>query len=273
MRLTLAFIMLLGVLAIAPALARSQTPASAGQSTAPGAQATAQGARRIAPKSGHCQQSAAQTQRSKEPPAPAASKAQTVILNECDHRDPYQAAAQPNRHQRHRMPGNQMQDQKINKLVAPPMQQLPGVEIDQAGATGTETDVTIRGSTAAQTLTLIDGVDVNTGSTGGFDFATLTTDNIEQVEVVRGSGGALYGSSAIGGVVNVISKQGQGAPQFQPVVGGRQSRHRAAGLHRQRRAEQSRLVPDRFHINRPRAFARSTTATTISPARCAWTTS
>ncbi|HEY2106809.1 MAG TPA: TonB-dependent receptor [Candidatus Binataceae bacterium] len=111
------------------------------------------------------------------------------------------------------MPGSQMQDQKLG-LVAPAMQQLPGVEVNQAGSAGTQTDVTIRGSTAAQTLILIDGVDVNTASTGAFDFSTITSDNIEQVEVVRGSGGALYGSQAIGGVVNVISKQGEGAPQF-----------------------------------------------------------
>jgi vitamin B12 transporter len=111
------------------------------------------------------------------------------------------------------MPGSQMQDQKLG-LVAPAMQQLPGVEVNQAGSPGTETDVTIRGSTAAQTLILIDGVNVNTSSTGGFDFSTITTDNVQQVEVVRGSGGALYGSQAIGGVVNVISKRGEGAPHF-----------------------------------------------------------
>ncbi len=111
------------------------------------------------------------------------------------------------------MEGSQMQDQKLG-LVAPAMQQLPGVEVNQAGSPGTITDVTIRGSTAAQTLVLIDGVDVNTVSTGGFDFSTVTTDNVERVEVVRGSGGALYGSQAIGGVVNVITKRGEGAPHF-----------------------------------------------------------
>jgi vitamin B12 transporter len=111
------------------------------------------------------------------------------------------------------MSGDQMQDQKLG-VVSPAMQQLPGVEVNQAGSPGTVTDVTIRGSTAAQTLILIDGVDVNTTSTGGFDFSTITTDNVQQVEVVRGSGGALYGTQAIGGVVNVISKQGEGPAKF-----------------------------------------------------------
>jgi len=111
------------------------------------------------------------------------------------------------------MPGAQMQDQKLG-LVAPALQQLPGVEVNQAGSPGTETDVSIRGATAAQTLVLVDGVNVNTVSSSGFDFSTITTDNIDRVEVVRGSGGALYGSQAIGGVINVISKQGEGPPQF-----------------------------------------------------------
>ena len=88
------------------------------------------------------------------------------------------------------MTGEQMQNQKLG-VVAPAMQQLPGVEVNQAGSPGTVTDVTIRGSTAAQTLVLIDGVDVNTASTGGFDFSIIPTDNVQQVEVVRGSGGAL----------------------------------------------------------------------------------
>jgi vitamin B12 transporter len=214
MRLTLAFIMLLGVLAIAPALARSQTPASAGQSTAPVAQATARGPEESRQKAGTVTQSAAQTHAVPRSRAPAASKGKPVKLNEVvitatRIRQPLSEIGTSVSV----MPGSQMQDQKLG-LVAPAMQQLPGVEIDQAGSTGTQTDVTIRGSTAAQTLVLIDGVDVNTGSTGGFDFSTITTDNIEQVEVVRGSGGALYGSQAIGGVVNVISKQGQGAPRF-----------------------------------------------------------
>src|SRR5579875_1207827 len=127
------------------------------------------------------------------------------------------------------MPGSQMQDQKLG-VVAPALQQLPGVEVNQAGSPGTQTDVTIRGSTAAQTLVLIDGVDVNTGSTGGFDFSTITTDNVEQVEVVRGSGGALYGSQAIGGVVNVISKQGEGAPHFSLLSeGGNRGTERQVG--------------------------------------------
>ncbi len=87
---------------------------------------------------------------------------------------------------------------------------MPGVEINQSGSAGNETDVSIRGSSAAETLILMDGVDVNSGATGGFDMADVTSDNLDRIEVVRGAGGALYGSSAIGGVVNLITREGSG---------------------------------------------------------------
>ena len=90
------------------------------------------------------------------------------------------------------------------------LRQVPGVVIEQSGSAGTQTDVSIRGSTAAQTLILLDGVDVNSGATGGFDISDVTSDNLSRIEVVRGAGGALYGSSAIGGVVNLITREGSG---------------------------------------------------------------
>jgi vitamin B12 transporter len=103
----------------------------------------------------------------------------------------------------------QIQEQQIH-AAGDVLRQVPGVEINQSGSAGTQTDVSIRGSTAAQTLILMDGVDVDSGATGGFDIADVTSDNLDRVEVVRGAGGALYGSSAIGGVVNLITREGSG---------------------------------------------------------------
>jgi vitamin B12 transporter len=57
---------------------------------------------------------------------------------------------------------------------------------------------------------LIDGVEINSTTTGAYDFANLTTESIERIEVLRGAGGTLYGSQAIGGVINIITKRGQG---------------------------------------------------------------
>lgn len=107
----------------------------------------------------------------------------------------------------------QIQDQKIQQ-TSDALREVPGVEVTQSGGPGTITDVSIRGSSTSQVLVLLDGVEVNSTTAGSFDFANLTTDNVGRIEVLRGAGGSLYGSSAIGGVVNVISQEGTGAPKF-----------------------------------------------------------
>ena len=107
----------------------------------------------------------------------------------------------------------QIQDQKIQQ-TSDALREVPGVVVTQSGGPGTLTDVSIRGSTTSQVLTLLDGVEVNTGGSGSYDFSNLTTDNASRIEVIRGAGGSLYGSSAIGGVINQISEEGTGAPKF-----------------------------------------------------------
>src|SRR4051812_46631380 len=81
-----------------------------------------------------------------------------------------------------------------SETVLDALRTVPGLDIVQTGSRGTETDLLIRGAEPDQTLVLIDGVEVNSVTLGGFDFANLTTDNIERIEVLRGSGGTLYGS-------------------------------------------------------------------------------
>src|SRR5258708_1077424 len=105
----------------------------------------------------------------------------------------------------------QIQEQKIDR-VADVLREVPGVQVTQSGSPGSVTDVSIRGATASQTLVLVDGVEVNAGATGSFDMANLTTDNLDRVEVLRGAGGSLYGSQAIGGVINLLSQEGEGPP-------------------------------------------------------------
>jgi vitamin B12 transporter len=104
---------------------------------------------------------------------------------------------------------HQIQEQQIH-AAGEVLRQVPGVVVEQSGSAGTQTDVSIRGSTSAQTLILMDGVNVDSGATGGFDMADVTSDDLDRIEVVRGAGGALYGSSAIGGVVNLITREGSG---------------------------------------------------------------
>lgn len=100
------------------------------------------------------------------------------------------------------------------------LRNVPGVEIVRSGSFGKTTSVFTRGSNSNHTLVLIDGVRVNSPTTGAFDFADLTTDNIERIEIVRGSQSTLYGSDAIGGVINIIPRKGEGRPRVTFSVGG-----------------------------------------------------
>jgi len=86
----------------------------------------------------------------------------------------------------------------------------PGLDVTEFGSSGHSAFASIRGSAADQVQVLLDGVEVNSPTVGQFDFANLTTDNIDRIEILRGGGGSLYGSDAIGGVVNVISRRGAG---------------------------------------------------------------
>src|SRR5262249_26272112 len=101
-------------------------------------------------------------------------------------------------------------EQRDQAMVGDALRGTPGVDVTEFGAPGQTTFATIRGTNPDQVLVLLDGVKVNTPTVGQFDFATLTTDNLDRIETLRGSGGALYGSEAIGGVVNVLTKRGEG---------------------------------------------------------------
>ncbi|KAB7648540.1 TonB-dependent receptor plug domain-containing protein [Polymorphobacter fuscus] len=85
---------------------------------------------------------------------------------------------------------------------------LPGVSIARNGGIGTATSVFIRGADSDQTVALIDGVKLNDPSSpgGGFNFGNLLVGNIDRIEVLRGSQSVLWGSQAIGGVINMITR-------------------------------------------------------------------
>lgn len=84
---------------------------------------------------------------------------------------------------------------------------VPGVTVTRTGGLGKQTSLRIRGAESEQTLVLIDGVKLNDPSSpgGGYDFADLMVDDIARIEILRGAQSALWGSQAIGGVVNVIT--------------------------------------------------------------------
>jgi vitamin B12 transporter len=96
------------------------------------------------------------------------------------------------------------------ETVLEALRNVPGLDVVQTGSRGTNTAIFIRGSESDHVLVLIDGVEVNSTTVGAFNFAHLTTENVERIEILRGAGGTLYGSQAIGGVINIITKRGRG---------------------------------------------------------------
>lgn len=96
------------------------------------------------------------------------------------------------------------------RTAADALRSLPGVSISQQGGPQNLTVVRIRGGESNHTLVLIDGVEVNSGSEGFFDFSNLMVDDIAQIEVVRGPQSGLYSSGALGGVINIVTRSGKG---------------------------------------------------------------
>lgn len=96
---------------------------------------------------------------------------------------------------------------------------VPGLGVTATGGRGGQTALFTRGGESDFTLVMIDGVRVN-GFGGAFDFAHLPVADIERIEVVRGPQSAVYGSDAIGGVVQIITKQGGPARVGGVIEGG-----------------------------------------------------
>lgn len=94
--------------------------------------------------------------------------------------------------------------------VADLLNRVPGVQIVQSGGRGSVTGVFVRGTKTAQTLVLIDGVRVGSASAGGASLQHLNLEQIERVEVLRGARSAVYGSDAIGGVIQIFTRRSAG---------------------------------------------------------------
>ncbi len=104
----------------------------------------------------------------------------------------------------------------IERLQSPGVTELlrtvPGLTATRSGSIGTLSSVFMRGASSDHTVALIDGVKINDPSStaGGFDFGRLMAGNLERIEVVRGPQSVLWGSQAIGGVVNLITRRVEG---------------------------------------------------------------
>lgn len=103
--------------------------------------------------------------------------------------------------------------QRQTERVGDALREVPGVSVVQTGAPGQLTSVFTRGLKSEHTQVLIDGVPVNQGLAGLFNFADLTEDNIDRIEVVRGPQSTLYGPRALAGVIQIFTKAGSGTPE------------------------------------------------------------
>ena len=88
------------------------------------------------------------------------------------------------------------------------LRNVSGVDIVRTGSSGKLTSLFMRGTDSKHTLVMLDGVKLNDPLNGGFDYTNLSTDNIKNIEIVRGGQSTLYGSEAIGGIINITTKKG-----------------------------------------------------------------
>lgn len=91
--------------------------------------------------------------------------------------------------------------------VAEILAKQPGMQFYNSGGPQTVTGVYLRGTNPSQTLVLIDGIRINSITSGSTNWGAIDPATIERIEIVRGAGSSLYGSDAIGGVINIITKK------------------------------------------------------------------
>ena len=97
------------------------------------------------------------------------------------------------------------------------LRQVAGLHVDQHGGRGGISSAYLRGSDPNFTLVMVDGVKVNdpTNARGGtFDFSTLSVDNIERIEIIRGPVSSVYGSDALAGAINILTRPGSADPVY-----------------------------------------------------------
>ncbi|MCZ6628556.1 MAG: TonB-dependent receptor [SAR324 cluster bacterium] len=113
-------------------------------------------------------------------------------------------------------------EEKQQRFVLDALREVPGVDIRRSGGPGSQTSIFMRGTDSDHTLLMIDGIQVHDVSspTGAPVLDLISTGNVARIEVLRGPQSTLYGSDAIGGVINIISKKGKGPPKFSATLEG-----------------------------------------------------
>ncbi|MFV3291850.1 TonB-dependent receptor plug domain-containing protein [Pseudomonas sp. NY11955] len=124
---------------------------------------------------------------------------------------------------------DRLQPSSVTDLLS----RVPGVQVAPTGGRGSLPGIFIRGTKAAQSLVLVDGVRIANATSGDSGLQFLDVDQIERVEVLRGSRSAVYGSDAIGGVIQIFTRRGNGPglqPRLRMAAGSNQTFQRSLGL-------------------------------------------
>ena len=103
-------------------------------------------------------------------------------------------------------------DAAAGDSVGAVLRRVAGIEVSDNGGPQTVTRLFLRGSNSNQTLVLVDGLRINAANSGGAAINALALDDIERIEILRGAASSLYGADAIGGVINIITRQAGSAP-------------------------------------------------------------
>lgn len=99
------------------------------------------------------------------------------------------------------------------------LQRQRGIEVARNGGPGTNSSVFIRGANSNQNIVLVDGVRIGSATSGAASWNAIPLNAIDHIEIVYGPLSSLYGADAIGGVIQIFTKQGQGAPSLSAVAG------------------------------------------------------
>ena len=108
------------------------------------------------------------------------------------------------------------------------LKRVPGLSIQNSGGRGKATSVHLRGTNSSHVLVLLDGIKIGSATLGSVAFQDIPLDTIERIEVVRGPRSALYGSEAIGGVIQIFTKKG--GTGFHPAISIKAGSHKAKGV-------------------------------------------
>ncbi|MDC7709202.1 TonB-dependent receptor domain-containing protein [Vogesella indigofera] len=143
----------------------------------------------------------------------------------------------------------------------------PGVEAYSNGGEGKSSSLMLRGASAKQTVVLIDGMRIVSGSSGTTSLENLNLDAIERIEILRGPASSLYGADAIGGVVQIFTKRGSGTPALSANVGAGAEGKRVIGAGLFGKADRTAFNLAFNHNRTDGISARSNRLSTYNPDR------